>query len=348
MASFRIQKRLLTVWVSAFILGLVACEPPQDAQEQAQLTAKLAEEQATRDAFNDRVQALQMQSLQASDNQTLAQQLALLPQPAMQKILVGQPDTSMGAIAVDSSSQAPTIVENAAMLMAVREYEESRAKVLELATQYDAMISAESEKFTELRIENTLTIQTPVANFKKMVEELRNLAMVLREKRIWREDLTVSWTEVQARLEAKRIAQKRLQEMLRQASKSTDVLPIQRELELLQEDMQTLQRTAQTIRQKSLFSTITLTIYQEVAKPSAATASFSDRMGDNFNNGWANFKLTLIQAAAYWVYIILGAMVLFVMWLAARNSRKQAQKQQQQLWQAQQQWISQVKKPIDN
>ena len=341
--------RFLYLPAAAFLLWTFsACEAPVDAALVAAQAARAQADSVMLAEFSQQVAQLQSAAPQDDATVRLAQQIARLPQAAQQKILVTQPDSLLSILPnIDSNSLAKDIwVENAALLMGVREYETARNKVRNLAAQNDALIAAEAEKFSEHKLQNTFTLQVPTRNYPALVENLRDMAMVLREKTTWREDLSVSWSGVQARLEAKRTAQKRLQDMLRASSaKAADILPIQQQLDALHEEMQALQRTAQLLQQKTLYSTITLTIYQDVQQPTTQQANFSEQFTTNAQNGWAHFKNTLLQLAKYWVYIAIGAIFLLIASLARRAARRRALQEQQQLFQAQQQLLQQTRKP---
>jgi hypothetical protein len=328
----------------ALVFACSSCEQPQDAQAVALAKIEAQTDSLLLQEFNAQVTRLQQSTDKNISVLPLAEQIARLPQPLQQAIFVANPDSINGLPDIDSSAPKEIWVENTAMLIGVRDYDAARQKIQNLAAQNEALITAEAERFSEQKLQNTFTIQVPVKNYTILVDAFREMAMILREKSSWREDLSVSWTDVQARLDAKRIAKKRLGEMLTSANKSTDVLPIQRELDALHEEMQTLNRTAQLLRQKTIYSTITLSIYQDTAKPTTAQASFSDRISENAQNGWAHFKNTLIVLSTYWVYLSIGAIFLFVIWLSARRARLANAQQQQAMQNAQQQWLAQTKR----
>lgn len=333
---------------AAFLsLCFTACDaPPLDIDQEQQIKLAAAADSILLVDFNQNIQRLQQTTANNVSVLPLAEQIARLPQPMQQAIFVTNPDSAdlIALPKMDSSAPTEIWVENAAMLIAIRDYKAARDKVLTLVAQNDGLVAAEAERFTEQKLQNTFTIQVPVANYPILLNAFRDMAMVLREKTTWREDLSVSWTDVQARLEAKRVAQQRLKTML-QAAKSTEILAVQRELDILYEEMQTLNRTAQLLRQKTRYSTITLAMYQDASQPATAQANFGERISENAQNGWAHFKTTLIKLSTYWVYISIGSLFLLVMYFSARRARSRAAAEQKQLFAAQQQqWQNNARK----
>jgi hypothetical protein len=325
-----------------FSLFFTACDaPPLDIDEELQAKITASADSVLLVDFNQNIQRLQQSTANNVTVLPLAEQIARLPQPVQQAMFVTNSDSAELVLLpkIDSSAPSEIWVENAAMLIGVREYKAARDKVLNLVAQNDGLVAAEAERFTEQKLQNTFTIQVPIANYPTLLAAFRDMAMVLREKTTWREDLSVSWTDVQARLEAKRVAQQRLKTML-QAAKSNEVLPVQRELDILYEEMQTLNRTAQLLRQKTRYSTITLSLYQDADKPTVAQANFGERISENAQNGWAHFKTTLIKLSTYWVYISIGALFLLVMFISSRRARRRNLLEQQKMMNAQQQqWL---------
>jgi hypothetical protein len=333
-------------------LSLFACQAPQDSSLTTEAAARRADDSTLTAQFSQKVAQLQAASAAHKLSEPeLAQHLARLPQADMQKVLTTAPDSANKSATISprldsTKAQTPLISENAALLIGVRDYQESRTKINSLVGQYQGFINGESEKFTEFRVENTFSIQVPAEQFQTLLEDFRNLAILIKEKKVWREDLAVSWVDVQARLESKQTAQNKLQELLRTNTNPTNVLPIQRELELVQTDLQALNQTAQVIRKRGLFSQITLTIFQEIQRPSPAQAGFMEQLTVNLDNGWANFKIGLLWASAYWVHIAIG-LFFAVIYLAVRSTRRRSARRQHPLTNSQpQQWLNQGKNTL--
>lgn len=270
---------------------------------------------------NIKIENLKEQNTLQADYLSLAKDLAKMPKENSLARLVA--DSSANIITIDSSLKQNTsniVVENASMMISIREYDIARQKVHNSVAQYEAIVISEKEEFQEYKVSNTFHIQVPVKHFSTLIESFREMAMVLREKSSWKEDLSVNWADVHARLESKQTAVQKLQELLKKANNANEILPIQKELESLQEEMQVLNRTAQTLQQKTLYSSIILTIYQDLNTQPIQVASFSEKVTENALQGWAHFKNTVINLATYWVYISIGFVMLLIMFLARKKA----------------------------
>lgn len=233
------------------------------------------------------------------------------------------------------------LVENGAMLINVRDYGGTYDQINKLVGNYASLVVSEEERTTDFRTENTMVINTPPENFRKLVGDLRELATVIRQKRIWKQDLTAEFVDLESRITSKVMAQNRLKSYMEEAETAKEVLPIQRDLDKVTEELEALVRTASALTQRTAYSTVTLTFFEELEEETPVQAAFGDRFGENISTGWMNFKEFLIGAANYWPYIAIGLVFLLTGFLATLNSRRKARQFRLQALQAQQQWAIQ-------
>lgn len=315
---------------SACVL-LTACEDTE-ARKLSNIEDLKAREYAIVQAnHNSIITNLQEVSQIQSESLPLAQAIAHLPKD--NPIARFASDSIENLLKVDSTiltEKTTIVVDNASMLISVREYDIAKQKVHNYAAQFEAIVVSEKEELHQYKIANTFTIQVPTQNYAKLLEAFKEMAMVLREKTTWKEDLSVNWADVYARLESKHLAQQKLQDLLKKASHANEILPIQKELESLQEEMQVLNRIAQTLQQKTLYSSIVLTIYQEINTQPMQVAGFGERVTENALKGWAHFKNTVITLATYWVYLSIGFVILTIVFFAKRKASKNIQAEDNQ------------------
>jgi len=252
---------------------------------------------------------------------------------------------SIDSIQVDSMlNNSPAIIENGAILIGVRDYNETYDRIRDLVEEYDAQIENEEERTTDFRLENTLVIRIDPLKFKSLMAALRELSVVVREKRLWKQDLESQFVDLKARLDSKFEAKKRLEQFMKSAKKAEDVLPVQRELDVVTEEIEAITKTAKSLTQKTIYSTVTATFYQEVIESTTQDASFGDRFVEGAKTGWINFKEFLILSAHNWPYIAIGMIFFFVIVLALQSNRRRSRQFKIKAMQAQQQWLLQQQK----
>lgn len=255
------------------------------------------------------------------------------------------PKDSAAALPVADTLQMPesSIVQNAALLLQVRNYAESYGAVKDLAKQYQARIISEEEHSSDSLMENTFVLLVAPRYFDSVVGDLREMAMIIRQKRIWQKDLTAQFVDLNTRLSHKQEAQMRLKGLLDNAKRADEILPIRRELDEVTAELESLVRSTRALSEKAVFATVTATVYQ-VLDNRSAQADFSERFTGGLSQGWVDFKDFLLRAAGSWPWVVLGFLLFLAVVIAVRSSRRQARNFQLQALQNQQQWLEQQQK----
>ncbi len=341
-------------WSVVLLFISSACQQVKEEQvEKVQQEAKLADEQEMLDRFKKLITELDELPVPPSEEtKALGMALDASAAPQVEAILAqygeeSRTSTNIRPSAEDSMrldsilNEKQSKIENGAILLGVRNYDEAYVAIRQMVEQRGAKIESEEERNTEFRLENTLIIRTAPEHFQPIMDELRDLAVVIREKRLWKQDLSAQFVDLKTRLENKYEAKARLELFMKNAKKAEDVLPIQRELDEITEEIEAVTRTARLLTQKTATSTITATFYQEIAEKAEAEAAFSDRIATGAQTGWLNFKEFLIEATYNWPYIAIGLIFFFTALLAMRSSRRRARQFKLKALQAQQQWILQ-------
>ena len=271
----------------------------------------------------------------------------LTPEDAVSNTNIKPSHTAVDSATLDSLfSTEQSNIENGAILIGVRDYQETATKLQALVSSYKAKIESEEERSTEFRLENTLIIHLDPTQFQDFVAKVRNLAVEVREKRLWEQDLSTQFVDLKSRLQSKYQAKRRLEQFMKSAKEASEVLPIQRELDAITEEIEAFTKTARALTKKTAKSTLTVTFYQEVLETKPQAADFGNRFVAGAKDGWLNFKEFLIQVALNWPYVTIAMIFILVTWLAVRSSRRRSRQFKMQAMQVQQQWILQQQQQV--
>jgi hypothetical protein len=96
----------------------------------------------------------------------------------------------------------------------------------------------------------------PPTDFSTFVQELRDMAMPLRQKKLWRDDQTAQYIDLEARLASKKASQENLAVLLQNAKTAGDIATIQKELDEVTTELESLVRSAQALPEKVTYSTL--------------------------------------------------------------------------------------------
>lgn len=349
------KKYNLALFTALLLLFVTtACQNIQETKEEkALIEAKQADDQEMLDRF--KVVMTEIDKLPAEPSKTteaLSMALDASVRDEVEVILAQFPEENSTSTNIrptkEDSTRLDSIlnlkeskIENGAILIGVRNYDDADLSIRKMVEKFDAKIESEEERSTEFRQENTLIIRANPEHFQQIIDELKQLSVVVREKRLWKQDLSAQFVDLKTRLENKYEAKNRLEQFMKQAKKAEDILPIQRELDAVTEEIEAVTRTARLLTQKAATSTITATFYQEVIESDPSEAAFGDRIASGAEAGWLNFKEFLVDATYNWPYVAIGVIFFFTALLAIRSSRRRSRQFKLQALQAQQQWILQ-------
>ncbi|CAA6823761.1 MAG: Unknown protein [uncultured Aureispira sp.] len=213
---------------------------------------------------------------------------------------------------------------NGAMLLNVRNYQDTYNNVQKLSKKYAFNIVNELEQTGDFYKGNTMEIYITPENFETVLSEFRDLAVVIRQKQVWQQKEKKDYLPIISQIKT---TQAHLASLDRQLEKSTvleDQLKLKDKISAALQELNLAKLNAASILSNPAYSTFTLAFYQnlEMAKPKAAT--FSAGFSSNLVIGWAGFKQFILDAALVWPYIIIGLLFLGIVLLAVGNSRKKS------------------------
>ena len=241
-------------------------------------------------------------------------------------------------------------IKNGALLLNVRDYQDTYTRIGKLAEKYSFNIASEEEHTTDFHKGNTMEIYAATENFNQLIKEFRSLAVVIRKKHIWQQKDNQDFLRIQSQIATSKETIDNLNEHLAQATKTEDILRIQEELSKATNALDLMVLSAKTTISNKAYSTITLSFYQDLDMTKPAPETFSADFSSNLVVGWANFKQFLLDAALVWPYVILGLIFFITAALAVNNSRKKARQFKLQMLHGQnlQQQITQLKSTSAN
>lgn len=332
--------------LTGVLMAVSACQYTEQMEAEKEASALQQIEQVDQ-RFSQRLEAIE--SIPANERPelaTLIDNVNSYNTMGIQKVLAQYEGNDTNQIVnVAPKSQ---IVENGAMLLGVRDYNKALQSVRNRASELGGQVVSEDEYSNDSIVENTIVLLLPPNDFTTFVQEMRDMATPLRQKKLWRDDQTTQYIDLEARLASKKASQESLAALLKTANTAGDIATIQKELDEVTTELESLVRSAQALTEKVTYSTLTITIYQELELPDPVTADFGERFTGGLSSGWINFKEFLIDAANVWPYAVIGLIFLLTIWLAMRSSRKQARQFRMQALQAQQQWLIQQQKFVNN
>jgi hypothetical protein len=205
------------------------------------------------------------------------------------------------------------IVKTANLKAEVKDYKSFSQQLTEKIRKYGGYISQEEQSQSDYKIENSVIIKIPVDQFENALNELTKDVSKLNEKRVVSEDVTTQLIDGKSRLEAKKQVRLRYLDLLKQAKNMEEILTVQKEINDIQEDIETVNGRINFLSHSSAMSTINFTFFQ-ITDASSQNVSekkegFLDKVKLAFSNGWYWIGEVMVGLISIWpllLAIILG------------------------------------------
>jgi len=201
------------------------------------------------------------------------------------------------------------IVKTASLNIEVKNYKSFNDLLHKTVRQSGGYIAQEEQNESGYKIENTVTIKVPVAQFDETLSQLASDSSKLLEKKISAEDVSMQLVDTRSRLETKKEVRERYLELLKQARNMKDILQVQNEINGIQEEMEGAAGRIAYLSHSAAFSTINLSFYQvlDVSAKNEPDPSFLRKIKGALADGWNWISSVLIGLISLWpLWLALG------------------------------------------
>ncbi len=184
---------------------------------------------------------------------------------------------------------------------------ESRQKVFKAVARYKGYISSDQEFKSPGRISNTLVIRVPAEHYDDLLRDATLGVEKFDSREINVKDVTEEFLDVEARLKTKKELEARFLELLKQAKNVTELLEIEKQINALRSDIESIEGRLKYLQNQVALSTLTMTFYEITP----TYTEFSREFKEGFRNGWNNLVWFFVYLTNLWALILL-ALVLFI------------------------------------
>jgi hypothetical protein len=149
------------------------------------------------------------------------------------------------------------VIYNAYISLETNEIEGVLVKIRALAERYGGYVASSSRSIYGMQATAEITIRVPKDKFHMAVQEIETFGKVIDE-RTTSEDVTTQYIDLKARLENLQKQEKRLAEILGMAQTVDEVLSVEKELERVRGEIESLQGQINYIERSVAMSVITV------------------------------------------------------------------------------------------
>lgn len=164
-----------------------------------------------------------------------------------------------------------------------------------------------------------LIVRVPAKDFDKFLAEVLTGVEKIDYKRVDIEDVTEQFVDIEARLRSKRQLETKYVELLTKATSMDDILKIQKEMEIIREEIESAEGRLKYLSNQVGYSTLKITYYEHTS----TGFNFGGKMGNALKDGSTGFLWFLIVMVQLWPFWLISGLVWwFIVWLVKRNRKK--------------------------
>jgi hypothetical protein len=197
--------------------------------------------------------------------------------------------------------------------------EDTRKTISESLTKYKGYVSNEGENNYGDRLEVNMNVRIPAEHFDIFLEEITRGIKRFDYRNIGTQDVTEEYIDIESRLNTKKELEKRYIEILSRAKTVTEMLEIERELNTVRADIESITGRLKYLQSQVAYSTLNINFY----KANVQSLGFGNKVVQGFANGWQYLLKFLIGLVNLWPFILMSVLGL---WLAFRISKRQKNK----------------------
>ncbi len=199
------------------------------------------------------------------------------PMPAFDAVgapAVGGTDVKMISNALNETSSVADarmrlVIRNADLAIIVRDPKASMAEITKLAEKMGGFVVSSNlyqsyygPNNTEVP-EATITIRVPVEKLDEALGSIKENIVEVNYENVTGQDVTSEYVDLQSRLTAKQLAEKKLTQILDAADKTEDVLAVYTQLQLIQIDIEVLKGQIKYYEESASLSAISVRLIAE-------------------------------------------------------------------------------------
>jgi hypothetical protein len=245
-----------------------------------------------------------------------------------ERMMASSPDMAKMAITEDMSGNENTgqeivetrkLIKDARLAFETKDMQATRKKVSEILLKYNAYLDNENEFATENELSNSMTIRVQYDLFEKFVDDLLANEEKIVEKSISVRDITAEFLDVEARLRTQKELENRYRELLAKGNSVTELLEVERALANVRAQIESMESRMKHMSNQVALSTVHLRYFKKLESKSF---SFGEQVLKGFVNGWLAIQWFIIGIINLWAFLLIGAIVFFIIYRAVKKSKK--------------------------
>ena len=216
------------------------------------------------------------------------------------------------------------LVKTGGLTYQVESTQSEYVRISALLEKYEAYISSENESKGYDRINYNVTVKVLPQNFDPLIGDLTR-DRKLDNRWVNTSDVTERYYDLQSRIANKKKLEERYQEILKKADNVRDILEVERNLNQVRTEIESLQGQFKLLSHQVNFSNLDLSFYELIPYEldQEPRPGFGTRLLNSLSAGWQGFLTFIVYLLALWPF---GLLAVGVVWVVRKiRKRKKAE-----------------------
>jgi len=205
------------------------------------------------------------------------------------------------------------IIKNGNLSFETTDLEKTTAQIYELVKKYKAQIQSDTEgKNYKTSYYKNILIRIDSDKFESLLEDISKDVSYFDNKEISSQDVTEQYIDIQSRIKTKKELENRYLELLKKATKVSEMIDIEKNLSKIREEIEAQQGRLNYLQNQISQSTLRIYFYKKTSD-TGVTNSYGSKIINAFSSGFnslsslflaflKSWHVILILVICYWLY----------------------------------------------
>jgi len=206
----------------------------------------------------------------------------------------------------------PKIIKNGNLRFETSDLDATYTKIKAAVGKYKATIQVDSEGGDYQSLYKNMTIRVPNEQFDAFIADISKGVSYFDNKEISSDDVTEEYIDIDARLKAKKVLEARYFELLKKATKVSEMIEIEKQLSEIREEIEAKEGQLRYMKNRIAMSTITIQFYKTVAAKNGVTVSYGSKIWNAIKSGFNGISSFFIGLIELWPFIVILVAVIYL------------------------------------
>ncbi|MCI0693646.1 DUF4349 domain-containing protein [candidate division KSB1 bacterium] len=217
------------------------------------------------------------------------------------------------------------VIKTATISCEVTNYDEALGQIQKIVAQFGGYIIFSTTQVHENNVKSgSVSLRIDAKHFDTALQEIKKSARKVETESIQGNDVTEEFYDLTARLENKRKAEKRYQEILASAKTTKDILEVEQALTNVREEIERMEGRKRYLEDQIALSTITINLHEPYPLMASGRYGFLAQMRRGIENGVSGFSEVLSACITFAIAGIPLFVLLFILIWAFRRYRRKS------------------------